>query len=202
MGTSTVDTVIITKDNMPKNVTVLSIDVGIKNLSYCVLSVSNTINVLKWQNIQVTDECVKKISMSSLTEQLLSTLEEYFDDTCFFDHVIIENQPMLKNGQMKTVSVIIYTYFNMLKMHHGNILDVRFVSAINKLKCHTVSHNASIKSTYKDRKKASIELAKAHVEEYCPQLLTWYSQQIKKDDCADSLNQGIAFIKYTLKVGK
>lgn len=182
---------------MAESKSVLSIDVGIKNLSYCVLSCSqttNTINILKWQNVAITDKCVKKMPLQDLTENIISTLEEHFDDTSLFDFVVIENQPMLKNGLMKTVSVVIYTYFNMLKMHHGNIRDVRFVSATNKLK-----GTDAAKNTYKDRKKSSIELAKCHVEMYEPRLSEWFLKQTKKDDYADSLNQGIAFIKKTIK---
>lgn len=182
---------------MKPEITVLSIDVGIKNLSYCALSISDTIKVFDWQNKTITDECIKKLPLQTLTENILSTLEEHFDDKICFDHVIIENQPMLKNGLMKTVSVVIYTYFNMLKLHHGNVRDVRFVSATNKLK-----GIDSAKSTYKDRKKSSIELAKVYIEQYCPTRMEWYNKQSKKDDCADSLNQGIAFIKNTLKLVK
>jgi hypothetical protein len=169
---------------------VLSIDVGIKNLSYCSFIVEDTISILDWQNIMVTDRCIKKIPFQEITELMLSTLEEHFDDTTMYDYVIIENQPMLRNGLMKTVSVMIYTYFCMLKMHHGNIGDVKFVSASNKLKGTELKQN-----TYKDRKKSSIELANLHIAQYCPNLHSWFLRQPKKDDCADSLNQGIAFIR-------
>ncbi len=174
--------------------TVLSIDVGIKNLSYCSFSVHETISILDWQNITVTDRCIKKIPLQELTELILATLEEHFDDTTKYDYVVIENQPMLRNGLMKTVSVMIYTYFNMLKMHHGNIVDVRFVSASNKLKGTELKQG-----TYKDRKKSSIELANIHIGKYCPNLQSWFFRQSKKDDCADSLNQGIAFIRKTFQ---
>lgn len=176
--------------------TVLSIDVGIKNLSFCTLSFSSdTIKILDWKNVTITDECVKKMPLQNLTERLLCTLEEHFDDTRTYDHVIIENQPMLKNGLMKTVSVVIYTYFNMLKIHHGNVYDVRFVSALNKLRS-----TDSAKSTYKERKKSSILLARTHVQEYSADWSKWFEAQTKKDDCADSLNQGIAFMKSILKI--
>jgi hypothetical protein len=185
---------------MEESKTVLSIDVGIKNLSYCVLKTTpDTIIIADWQNITVTNQCIKKITLQNLTESLLTTLEEHFDDTVNYDYVIIENQPMLKNGLMKTVSVVIYTYFNILKMHHGNIRDVRFVSATNKLKNFDVA-----KATYKDRKKASIQLAMLYIEQFCPASSSWnewFHKQSKKDDYADSLNQGLAFIKNTLKHG-
>ena len=176
--------------------TILSIDVGIKNLSYCAFLVcENKISVTDWQNIQVTKGGIKSISLQCLTEQILSSLEEHFDDASRFDYVIIENQPMLKNGLMKTVSVMIYTFFNMLKMHHGNIKDIRFVSAMNKLKGTNLAQ-----STYKERKKSSIELCKIYIDEYCPQYGDWFIKQSKKDDYADCLNQGVAFLKNTLKI--
>jgi hypothetical protein len=117
------------------------------------------------------------------------------------DVVLIENQPSLKNGMMKTVSVIIFTYFNMLKYQYGNINQVKFISATNKLKClrvHTLQNQNT--STYKDRKKLSIQLACLYINHLCPDRLTWFQQQSKKDDFADSLNQAIYYIEYVLKL--
>ena len=42
--------------------TILSIDVGIKNLTYCLLDVNNynSVKVIDWDNIAITDKNCKK----------------------------------------------------------------------------------------------------------------------------------------------
>lgn len=178
---------------------ILSIDVGIKNLSYCYLNTDKSkTQILDWGNLCVTEENSKKIKLENLTEEVLLTLQDNFDDDFEADVVLIENQPMLKNGMMKTVSVIIYTYFNMLKIQYGNIQEVRFISATNKLKCSKVDQNIN-KSNYKDRKKLSIQVAKLYLEKIAPDKISWFETHKKSDDFADSLNQAIFFIEKILK---
>lgn len=183
--------------------TILSIDVGIKNLSFCLFQTSKEqTTVVNWKNITVYDGNAKKVNIEVLTEHVLQSLMEHFDETSNIDIVLIENQPMLKNGLMKTVAVVIYTFFNVLKIQFGNVKSVKFVSATNKLKCF-LSNNTNATSTkktdYKERKQLSIDLAKLYIDKICPSKLEWFMQQTKKDDCADSLNQGIYYIEHVLK---
>lgn len=178
---------------------ILSIDVGIKNLSYCYLDSNKTgTKILDWNNLCVTEENSKKIKLENLTEEVLMTLQDNFDDIFEADVVLIENQPMLKNGMMKTISVIIYTYFNMLKIQYGNIHEVRFISATNKLKCSKVDQTIC-KNNYKDRKKLSINVAKLYLARVAPDKITWFETHKKADDFADSLNQAIFYIEKILK---
>ena len=184
-----------------KSKIILSIDVGIKNLSYCVLEAfpSHT-NIIDWDNICVTNENCKKIKIEELTELIIQSLTEKFNDSFFADIVLIENQPSLKNGMMKTVAVVIFTYFNILKCQYGNINHVKFISATNKLKCHKVQTISTTKaSTYKERKKLSIQIASLYIEHLCPERLDWFLNHNKKDDYADSLNQAIYYIESVLK---
>lgn len=181
---------------MPK---ILSIDVGIKNLSYCYLDADSTrIKIMDWNNLCVTECNSKKMKLEQLTELVLLTLQENFNEDYEADIVLIENQPMLKNGMMKTISVIIYTFFNILKMQFGNIEEVRFISATNKLKCAKVETDA-VKSTYKDRKKLSIHVAKLYLEKISPERIVWFEKQTKADDYSDCLNQAIFYIEKVLK---
>jgi Holliday junction resolvasome RuvABC endonuclease subunit len=174
--------------------TILSIDVGIKNLSYCLLDANNnSVKVIDWDNISITDKNCKKIRVEEITECVLETLMGQFNDSFYADVVLIENQPMLKNGLMKTVAVVIYTYFNMLKLQFGNVKEVRFISATNKLKQIITGDTIANKETYKDRKKLSIALARQHIVNVAPQFIEWFENQSKKDDCSDALNQGLYF---------
>lgn len=178
---------------------ILSIDVGIKNLSYCYLETSkeNT-RVLAWDNVSVTEH-VKNTKLEELTELMLTKLNDTFDSDFYADVVIIENQPMLKNGMMKTISVVIYTYFHLLKLQYGTIKDVRFISATNKLKCKKVKEIESADtSTYKDRKKLSVDVTKKYILSICPEKEEWFMSIKKKDDAADSLLLGVYYIEFVL----
>ena len=180
---------------------ILSIDVGLKNLSFCHfvcggdIRSEEAIKIIKWDNICVTEQNCKKIQIETLTEDILTSLTETFGGEEFeTDIVLIENQPSLKNGMMKTVSVIIYTFFNMMKMQQGNVSQVRFISASNKLKC-KLSRELEVakqaKGSYKDRKKMSVELAKLYIAKHFPERKEWFGKQPKADDLADAFLLGI-----------
>lgn len=183
---------------------ILSLDPGIKNLSYCYLSIeAGKIEILDWKNICVTQANCKKIDFELLIEQLLETLALHFDDSFAADIVLIENQP-LRNNKMKSLSVAIYTYFSMLKMHFGNIEKVQFIRATEKLKCLKYQElPATIgslgKSTYKHRKQSSIQLCRLYLMDICPEKLEWFDKQKKSDDLSDVINQAIYYIESKLK---
>jgi hypothetical protein len=63
------------------------------------------------------------MKLEELIECMLITLNENFDENFEADIVLIENQPALLNGNMKTISVVIYTYFNMMRLANMEILN-------------------------------------------------------------------------------
>jgi hypothetical protein len=83
---------------------------------------------------------------------------------------------------MKTISVVIYTYFNMMRLANMEILNKYNYIATNKLKCKKATNIKT--DTYKDRKKLVLTL-KLNIEELFPNYLTWFNSK-KKDasDCA------------------
>jgi hypothetical protein len=161
-----------------------------------VLNVGNdSVHVVDWNNIAITDKNCKKIKIEEITECILETLMSQFDSDFNADIVLIENQPMLKNGMMKTVAVVMYTYFNMLKIQFGSVKEVKFISATNKLKQVLVDTSTNTSTeTYKDRKQLSVALARQHINTVAPSYVEWFEKQGKKDDCADSLNQGLYYV--------
>ena len=181
---------------------ILSIDPGIKHLSYCYLAVEDgKIEILDWNNLCVTEANCKTISFEILIDKLLETLALHFDDAFPADIVIIENQP-LKNNKMKSVSVAIYTYFNMLKMQFGNIEKVQFIRATEKLKCRRYEELAQImgKASYKDRKLASVQLCRLYLMDISSEKVEWLDGQKKKDDMTDTMLQAIYHIENILKI--
>lgn len=180
---------------------ILSLDPGLKNLSYCYLSIEGSeINILDWNNLCVTESNCKSITFDTLIEDLLQTLAAKFDDTFEANIVLIENQP-LKNNKMKSVSIAIYTFFNMLKLYFGNIEKIQFVRATEKLKCAKYQELPTHldKTTYKTRKLASIALCRLYLKDLCPEKLEWFDRQSKLDDNADTYNMCISYIENTLK---
>ena len=158
---------------------ILSIDPGIVNLSYCYLEYTNEkITILDWNTVKITEFNTKKTKIDELIECMLIKLNELFNDNFEIDIVLIENQPALMNGNMKTISVVIYTYFNMMRLQYGCVQQVQFFSATNKLKCKKAANIN--KETYKDRKKASIEIAKLYIIELFPEKLEWFDKLKKK----------------------
>ena len=169
---------------------ILSFDVGIKNLAYCLLEYDpdkKTKLIKEWDIINLSyydcpdpdinyllgnyksmkiNELKKSMSKHQLpTDQkkpeLLKTLEKYLiqkgylkkkmsiqdtglvmvsklDQLSFLKQaelVLIENQPSLKNPVMKSVQMLLYSYFLIRGMVDlKQVSDIKLISATNKLK--------------------------------------------------------------------
>jgi hypothetical protein len=92
---------------------ILSFDIGVKNLAYCLCKVSaKNVHILEW-NI-ITIEVPSKSGINVLSQEIIRTLHEVFiQPDQQIDVVLIENQPALKNPIMKTVQIILHTFFMM-----------------------------------------------------------------------------------------
>ena len=121
---------------------ILSWDVGIYNLSYCILekNENNEIKIIGWDIINLVDNEQMKKNRNLLFENIPRKLYE-IPELLDVDQVVIENQPSLKNPQMKSIQMILYSYFLILGKIIGNsdknksyIDKIDFCSASNKLK--------------------------------------------------------------------
>jgi len=121
----------------------LSWDVGIYNLSYCILEKNDEnkeIKIIDWNIVNLVDSEKMKKDRNALFENIPRKLHE-LPQLLNVDCVVIENQPSLKNPQMKSIQMILYSYFLILGKVIGNgeisesyIQNVDFCSASNKLK--------------------------------------------------------------------
>jgi len=120
----------------------LSWDVGIYNLSYCILEKKeNEIKIIDWDIINLVDSEEYKKNRSLIFENIPRKLQEK-PQLLDVDAVVIENQPSLKNPQMKSIQMILYSYFLILGKVIGNPTNensgyidiIDFCSASNKLK--------------------------------------------------------------------
>ena len=122
---------------------VLSWDVGIYNLSYCILErndETNEVKIIDWDIVNLVDNEEIKKNRTLLFENIPRKLHEK-PQLLDVDLVVIENQPSLKNPQMKSIQMILYSYFLILGKVIGNgdkttsyIERIDFCSASNKLK--------------------------------------------------------------------
>ena len=113
-------------------VKILAFDVGIKNLSYCLIEDES---ILDWDLINlVEDEKTKKNDLHELSSILFNVLKDKFEHI-YIDHIIIENQPVLKNPTMKSIQMLIYSYFAYLKhIEKRDTKGINFIGASTKVK--------------------------------------------------------------------
>jgi len=101
------------------------------------------------------------------------------------DVVIIENQLSTLATRMKTLQGMITQYFIM-----RGVPDIRFISAINKLKLFAKEQGQDGEDCYADRKKRSIEITRALIANV-PLMSMKFEKHKKKDDLADCFLQGV-----------
>jgi hypothetical protein len=171
---------------------ILSFDVGIKNLAHCYLDY-DTPSILQWCNHELYHgNCKKGCSFTTITETLVCYLQEVFDPDFEADVVIIEQQPF-KNGLIRTISIMIYTYFTLLKTQFSCIKKVMFINAQTKLKCRKAITMKPC--TYYERKQVAIKTCREYINELFPLHLAFYDSQKKQDDLADCLLYCVYYIE-------
>ena len=185
---------------------ILSIDPGIRNLAYCVLEATSPsdVRILDWN---VGDICadVKKPTFYEVSKSLIAMLHETFGGD-EYDYVLIENVPSLCNPILKSVAMIIYSFFEIQAFQLGTNIVVRMVSATNKLKVKHVPRaelEAAIKARtsnkYRQRKLLSIEYTRHYLKHVLLDevQLAAFDADKKRDDKADTLLQAL----HALEVG-
>ena len=187
---------------------VLSIDLGTKNLAYCVLERRDSepsTKILRWGILNVHEALRQKKSkktptISDLNCALQQTLaNERLEEGV--DLVAIENQPAgfhkRANTKMKTLSHCIEAYM----WHRLPSKKIRFVNPKSKFSFSDKDEVARVaklrKSTerYKEHKRMACEATKRFLSgdtcELATGLLDMWTSSKKKDDLADCLLQGL-----------
>jgi len=215
---------------------ILSFDIGIKNLSYCLFD-SDTDEILDWDLINLCSDVEFYCDRVLKNKKICNKKAKYYSEDEYFcnrhkdskskeikkekkipkdyaidikkqlderkelsdiDIVLIENQPVLKNPVMKTIQVIVFSYF-CFKITNNNNLDVLNVSARTKEKLPTldkewvntsyykdyISQTENTKDKYKIRKIICKEYAKYLLDEK-PELQSFLMEHKKQDDLTDS----------------
>ncbi len=147
-------------------------------------------------------KCKKKVNpIFDMGKHIISTLnnEPYLSD---IEYVLIENQPALKNPVMKTVQMIVYSYYLTKCLEKDQIKNIEMINARNKLKAY---QGPDIKCDITDKYKKNKWLA----IKYCEQMISQensifqelFNSSKKKDDLSDSYLQGVYWIQknHTIK---
>ena len=232
---------------------ILSWDIGIKNLSYCILKKEKDEILIKdWDIINLEDEipvilcsgkcnngnnCSKKAIFLSkdkksgycrihykkinnkndykepkkvkkkkeeliyIGNKLINKLNELFGEISEFDNVLLENQPSLKNPTMKSIQMIIYSYFLIkgYSIEPQTVKHIQMISATQKNKycneyCKTNNHieKPKTKSSYNNSKKLAILVTEDILNN--DTYLDFFKESKKKDDLADSYLQGRQYL--------
>lgn len=206
---------------------VVSFDIGIKNLAYSIISFdkqecnNDKYNILKlitlqeWHKIDLQSN---KYDLENITHNLIEVLDnltynEINDIQNQNVHIVIENQPALKSPTMKSIQIIIYTYFNTLCKYMNLTMTIKLISARSKLKyiesfddfAHymkelqeqtKLKRNPKEKQGYAKNKDDSVQFTKWLFNNIIQDDL--HKEELenikKKDDLCDSLLQGLFYI--------
>lgn len=220
---------------------ILSFDVGIKNLAFCLIDQNDkliedwgilNISIDSLCNHCMNDKQCDKSAMYQCNDLKVCTshqkLKKYqdnkwkkipkcknsvletgkkmikvLDDKPNFlsvDVVIIENQPALKNPTMKTIQMMLYSYFliNGVMVQDKNMSSIEMINARNKLKAYNGPDiPCDIKDKYKRTKYLAVEYCRKMIkdnEKIDPKWLSLFESSKKKDDLSDSYLQGIYYL--------
>ena len=239
---------------------ILSLDIGINNLSYCILSWEEgkyiihhwgILNVNPYEEINneiakqnkdidksnkkllkndLKNNCnedetnenkinenkdiyvqpkltKKKVKKKPSINQIAHEITTLFDNTKHLldcSYVLIENQPCMKNPTMKSIQMIVYSYFYIRGITDApedkKLKDIVFLSASNKLKVYDGPKlTFDVKSKYTLSKKLGIAHTKYFLKDN-EEKLSFFNSHKKKDDLADAFLQGVYFINKRLKL--
>lgn len=149
----------------------------------------------RWKIRKVTKKSSQKYPIQMVQLQLINHLDS--NKSIFKDvtHVVIENQPSLKNPRMKSIAGTLMNYFlirGIVDRDYKSLLEVKFMSPSNKLKLDPES-NILIKSTdkkYKMTKDLAVKYTRNAIKN-SESLTKHFESYQKKDDLADAFLQGL-----------
>lgn len=194
---------------------ILSFDIGIKNLAYCLMykddniDSTNNIKIIDWGIIQLIEDGVKckGVSLDTITDVLYTKLQDIFIDSDITE-VLLENQPVLKNPVMKSIQMILYSFFQYEKVIMGREINlIKLINASNKLKLgknlkeiNNSEDILKINAKYTRNKKLAILytnhfLKERLIENDYDKYNEIFNQHKKKDDLSDAFLQGLYYIE-------
>ena len=172
-------------------------DTNDKELFYCTTHSKKYLNLGKI----VKPKKASKESLHNLGIRLFKILDTYPE---FLDAkiILLENQPVYKNPTMKSMQIMLYSYFmirGLVDNSNSNIEKLLFVSAKNKLKAYTgepITKFDHITNKYNKTKKLATEYCKILInDDNDNKWIDFFINNKKKDDLADTYLMNIYYIK-------
>ena len=161
---------------------ILSFDIGIKNLAYCLIDSDDNV-ILDWNII----DCSGKNEILTAIQELDSL--NYLLEA---DIVLLEKQPSF-NPKMRTMSTALYVYFILRIQHEQNkMVKILFYAAKYKLKCCDLQIEHKSKDKYRQNKNLGI----AHTRHLIKSHKDFFESNKKKDDLADCFLQAYSYILF------
>ena len=170
---------------------VLSFDVGIINLAYCIFD-SETCKLVSWEVITLPDSS----NYSMLYINLIKELDKR--QLLNVQTVLIEKQPSF-NPKMRIVAGCLQTYFfirGVVDLPGGTLKAVEFFSPKHKLKCYTGPDlTVTGGSKYTQTKKKGVLIARSKLNEFdeSMEFKKLFETSKKKDDLSDCYLQAITY---------
>jgi hypothetical protein len=192
--------------------TILSFDIGINNLAFQILQsddfgkdAPSTAKIIDWGVLCIkppNDGCKINTVFNLIANELVIQLHDKFGNFDG-DYVLIENQPCMKNPVMKSIQMMIYSFFTIKAYQEGSDMKVRLVAANKKLQLHhklepCTATKTSKSNQYKMRKLASIQHAKHYLQLSHAVNTTWidvFNSSKKQDDLADTYCFNLNFLE-------
>ena len=190
----------------------ISFDIGVKNLALCILKQTDSlIKVIDWRVITLAEKKKDINGLNTISENLFYELDNIvgsIEELKYekIDYVLIENQPSNLNGIMKSIQLLIFSYFMLLKHWDKLNMNVLLINASLKLQYHTFKPEPLIKfdsqrtkkeqkrDKYRNNKNDGIEITKYYIKDN-KILYDYFTKHKKKDDLADTLLQTVSYIK-------
>jgi hypothetical protein len=168
---------------------ILSFDVGIINLAYCILENNK---ILHWEIISLQQHK----DHNNLYIELITNLDARKHLLEDIQTVLIEKQPSF-NPKMRIIAGCLQTYFVIRGMVDKSVIKkVLFYSPKHKLKCYT-GETLEVKGStkYARTKKMGVLITYKKLEEYNerPEIHSLFKNSKKKDDLADCYLQALSY---------
>jgi hypothetical protein len=171
---------------------VISFDIGIKNMAYCIASFKDKLEIIKLNKIDLN------INNKDTTQTIIDNTIDFLDNI-FHNELIIDNTESLKiliecqmTSKMKCIQTTINTYFKMISKFEGLDIETINLSAKHKLdltKKYPDFSNIDNKSNYRNNKINAVSFAiyLLNFKYIFNDILNIIKNQKKKDDICDAL---------------
>lgn len=182
---------------------ILSFDIGIKNLAYCLIGEEEKIKCWKVCDIGASTYETQSRKLINELDAIFEEWKEPREKESFT--VVIERQPS-RNPKMRVISGEVFMYFALLQkrpiFEWVDVQKVVYFSPKFKLRVYE-SHEDDepiVEKTYKSAYTFRKNLAKQHCERIIKRTdnewVEYFKASKKKDDLSDSMLQGLAYLRF------